>query len=170
MKKTTKFLLLTLLATVVAFGFSLSDDDESKEIKWLGFKEALEKGKTENKMIVVDFYTDWCSWCKVMDKKTYGNSEIIDFASKKLVLAKVNAESNEKTIFKGKEYTYRQLSAGFGITGYPATVFLSPDGEFITDVSGYVPAEKFMPILEFLEGKHYQSMKYEEYLAKRKTE
>ncbi|MFQ5627448.1 MAG: thioredoxin family protein, partial [bacterium] len=105
MKRLAKLLLFTLLAAGIAFGLAFSDDDESKEIKWYGFEEALQKGKTENKMIVIDFYTDWCSWCKVMDKKTYGNDKVIDFASKKLVLAKVNAESNEKTTFQGKEYT-----------------------------------------------------------------
>jgi thioredoxin-related protein len=161
--------LVTFAVAYLAFGFATKNDDDAKEIKWHGFAEALKKGKAENKMIVVDFYTDWCSWCKVMDKKTYGNSEVIEFATRKLVMSKVNAESNEKTTYKGKEYTYRQLTAGFGITGYPATIFLSPEGEYITDISGYITADKFLPMLEFLEGKHYETMKYEEFVAKKKA-
>jgi thioredoxin-related protein len=84
-------------------------------------------------------------------------------------MSKVNAESDEKTTYKGKEYSYRQLTAGFGITGFPATIFLSPDGEFITNVSGYITAEKFMPMLEYIDGKHYENMEYEEFLAKREA-
>ncbi|RMD99386.1 MAG: DUF255 domain-containing protein [Calditrichaeota bacterium] len=142
---------------------------EKKGIVWLNFPQAIAKAKKENKMIVVDFYTDWCTWCKVMDEKTYGANEIIDFARKKLIMAKVNAESKDKVKFKENEYTYEQLAQAFGVTGYPSTIFLGPNGEFLTSVSGYIPPDHFLPILEFLEGKHYQKMKFEEYLKKRKA-
>lgn len=168
-KISASLFLIALAVAYFVFGFTGKNDDDAKEIKWHGFVEALKKGKAENKMIVVDFYTDWCSWCKVMDKKTYGHDDVIKFASKKLVMSKVNAESHEKTIYKDKEYSYRQLTAGFGITGFPATIFLSPEGEFITNVSGYITVDKFLPMLEFLEGKHYETMKYDEFLAKKKA-
>lgn len=145
----------------------VDDKEEKGQIEWLSFDAALAKAKSEKKMMVVDFYTDWCSWCKVMDEKTYGNKEVIDFARKKLVMAKVNAESNTQATFMGKTMTYRELAMGFGVRGYPATVFLGPGGEFITNVGGYITPDKFMPILEFLEGKHYQTMKFEEFVAKR---
>ena len=161
------FYTLFIAATVAALGFT--EDGDKKAIKWYEFSKAIEKGKAENKMIVVDFYTDWCSACKLMDKNTYGNSEVISYAGKKLIMTKVNAESNEKTTFRGKQYSYRQLALGFGVRAYPTTIFITPEGEFLTDIKGYIPAEKFIPILEFLEGKHYEKMKFEEYLAKREA-
>ncbi|MDZ7305330.1 MAG: thioredoxin fold domain-containing protein, partial [candidate division KSB1 bacterium] len=123
--------------------------------------------KKEKKMMVVDFYTDWCGWCKVMDRETYGNANVIKFAKEKLVLVKVNAESNEKTNFRNRTYTYRQLAAAFGVTGYPATAFLDANGEVLTLVPGYIPPDKFLPILEYLEGGHHKNMKFDEFLAKR---
>jgi len=36
--------------------------------EWMTFEEAIEKSKTEKRKIFIDVYTDWCGWCKVMDK------------------------------------------------------------------------------------------------------
>ena len=39
--------------------------------EWYSFNEGIALAKKENKHIVLDFYTDWCGWCKVMDQKTF---------------------------------------------------------------------------------------------------
>lgn len=148
-------------------GFASDDGKEKKEISWQEFSAAVKQGEKENKLIVVDFYTDWCKWCKVMDEKTYGDRQVIDFARKKLVMSKVNAESNVKVKFKGTEWTYRQLSAAFGVNSFPSTIFLTPKGELVTKIPGYIPPDRFLPILEFLEGKHYEKMEFAEFLKKR---
>ncbi|MGH8004313.1 MAG: thioredoxin family protein, partial [Limisphaerales bacterium] len=41
------------------------------EVVWLNYEEGLKKGKLENKNIFVDFYTNWCGWCKKLDKDVY---------------------------------------------------------------------------------------------------
>lgn len=33
------------------------------------WQEIMEKARAEHKYILVDCYTDWCGWCKVMDKR-----------------------------------------------------------------------------------------------------
>jgi len=144
-----------------------SEGPKKNEVTWLSFEQGLAASKKEKKMMVVDFYTDWCGWCKVMDQKTYGDTSVVKFAKAKLVLVKVNAESNEKTRFRDQDYTYRELAAAFGVNGYPATAFIDANGEVLTLVSGYIPADKFLPVLEFLDGGHHKMMKFEEYLAKR---
>jgi len=168
-----KNLLLTLVV-IAAFVLTsatlmLPDEPKSKkgEVTWLTFENGLAAAKKDKKLMVVDFYTDWCGWCKKMDKDTYGDSSVIEFARKKLVLVKVNAESNEKTRFREQDYTYRQLAQAFGVSGYPATAFIDSTGEVLTLVEGYLTAGKFLPILEFLEGGHHKTTKFEDYLAKR---
>jgi len=155
-----------LLATAVTLW---SDDSKSKkeEVTWFSFEPGLAAAKKARKMVVVDFYTTWCGWCKVMDKDTYGHASIIKYAKEKLVLVKVNAESDEKTRFRDQEYTYRELAAAFGVNSYPATAFIDANGEVLTLVPGYIPANKFLPVLEFLNDGHHKTMKFEEYLAKR---
>ncbi|MDQ7052261.1 MAG: thioredoxin fold domain-containing protein [candidate division KSB1 bacterium] len=168
-----RLLLLFLIAgMILSTGTTLQASEKKKNsaITWLSFSEAVAKAKKENKMVVVDFYTDWCGWCKVMDEKTYGHKDVIDFASKKLVMSKVDAESDEKTSFKGQELTYRQLARAFGVRGYPTTVFISPKGEFLTSVSGFIPADQFLPILEFLSERHYENMTFEKFMEKRNSD
>jgi thioredoxin-related protein len=172
MKKHFIFTGVTLLMVTLVIGTTplRSGDDKGKKeaVAWLTFEQGLAASKKEKKMLVVDFYTTWCGWCKVMDKETYGNEGVIKFAKEKLVLVKVNAESGAKTRFREKDYTYRELAMAFGVRGYPATAFIDANGEILTLVEGYVAADKFLPILEFLEGGHHKTMKFEEFLEKRK--
>jgi thioredoxin-related protein len=169
---------LRLFAGILAAGFFLvsvaalrADDPKPKkaEVNWFSFEPGLAAAKKEKKMTVVDFYTTWCGWCKVMDKETYGHASIIKYAKEKLVLVKVNAESEEKTRFRDREYTYRELAAAFGVNGYPATAFIDANGEVLTLVPGYIPADKFLPVLEFLNDGHHKTMTFEEFLAKRNS-
>ncbi len=67
---------LILLALLFPFGFGLFAQD--KEIKWLSFDEASELAVKEPKMILVSVYTDWCGWCKKMDRETFTDNEVID--------------------------------------------------------------------------------------------
>ncbi len=159
-----------VVAFVATLAFSMPGPEpklsgEKKDgIKWRTFEEALKVGKKENKMIVVDFYTDWCTWCKTMDKETYGNSEVIRFANEKLVFAKVNAESSEKVTYKGMQFTYAQLARAFKVKGYPATLFMLPNGDPLDLVPGYIPPETFLPIIAFLEGGHYKTTSFEKFM------
>ena len=138
-------------------------------VEWLDFEKAVTLAQKERKIVVVDFYTDWCGWCKKMDKDTYGNTQVVKYAKEKLVMSKVDAESRETTRFKNQELSYRQLAAGFGVRGYPATIFIDANGEFLTSLSGYLTPDQFLPILEFLAEGHYKTMKYEQFMEKRKS-
>src|SRR5882672_4697950 len=65
-----------------------------KKLPWLAFDAAAEQAKRENKHMIVDVYTTWCGWCKVMDRQNYGNAEVASYLSQNFVLAKVNGESS----------------------------------------------------------------------------
>ena len=62
-------LMVTLLADVMESSAQTAD-----EVKWMTFEQAVERSKTEKRKIFIDVYTDWCGWCKVMDKKTFSHS------------------------------------------------------------------------------------------------
>ncbi len=158
------------ICAVALTSFATSGEkDKSSAIEWQEFSKALELAKQQNKIVVVDFYTDWCGWCKRMDKDTYGHAEVVKYAKAKLIMSKVDAESSAKTRFKERELTYQQLAMGLGVRGYPTTAFFDSNGELITSISSYLTAEQFMPILEFLSDGHYKTMKYEAFLEKRKS-
>lgn len=149
-------------------GIVASDKEKKDALKWHTFDQGMDVAKKEKKMLVVDFYTDWCHWCKVMDKETYGNQEVIDFVKENAIVAKINAETNEKFKFREAEYSGRELAMMFGVKGFPTTVFMSHEGELITSVSGFIPAEKFQIILKYLSGNWYEKMEFDEFVKKEK--
>lgn len=100
-------------------------------IDWYGYEEGVQIAKNNNKHVLIDFYTDWCIYCKDMDENTYSDQRVIEKA-KEFVCVKVDGDARQ------------DLVARYGITGYPTTVFLDHLENEINRVSGYVPPEYFL--------------------------
>lgn len=109
------------------------------EIKWeKDLATAIKKAKSKNLPIMIDIYTDWCSWCKELDKNTYANEKVIETA-KKIVSVKLNPETSEE----GEE-----IAKKYGVQGYPTILFINADGFVLENVGGYVEGEKFVPYIK----------------------
>jgi len=170
MRKRILILALSSLAVIV-FAFAtltqgIEGNGKKNEITWQTFDKGVELAKKEKKMLVLDIYTDWCHWCKVMDKDTYGNPDVVKYAQENLVMAKLNAETDEKFKFKEGNYSGRQLSIMFGVEGFPSTIFLNSEGELITSISSFIPADRFIMMLKYLDGNWYEKMKFDEFVKK----
>ncbi|MBN8705072.1 MAG: thioredoxin fold domain-containing protein [Bacteroidetes bacterium] len=141
-----------------------SDQKTTENLKWHDFNEGIELAQKQKKYILVDFYTDWCGWCKKMDKDTYTNPTVMQILKKNFILIKVNAEDAAKSA-KYKQYnvTYPELSQGFGVTGFPATVFLNAQADYVTLVPGYLPADEMTTILKFIHTTAFEKMTYPDF-------
>ncbi|MBT8210292.1 MAG: thioredoxin domain-containing protein, partial [Eudoraea sp.] len=66
----------------------------AQEVQWLTWEEATNLATTEEnpKKIFVDVYTDWCGWCKKMDKDTFQNAEVAAYMSKNFYMVKLDGE------------------------------------------------------------------------------
>lgn len=128
------------------------------------FNEKLNQAKSSNKKVLISIYTDWCGWCKKMDRETYKDAEVNSLIENNYVFIKLNAESNEEITYQGNKYTKAQFVSAFGITGYPATLFLSSNGEPITVVPGYIEPAMFTKILTFISEDVYKKKTFDDYL------
>ena len=76
----------------------------AQSIKWLSLNEALEAQKIKPKKIIMDVYTEWCGPCKMMDKNTFGNRDVLNYINENFYAVKFNAEGNEEIIFYDKKF------------------------------------------------------------------
>src|SRR5687767_14240687 len=99
-----------LLAVIFSIHQSLfaqpqpAPDSEGSLVKWMGIEEALEKTKTQPKPIILDFYTDWCGWCKKMMQTTYANPGLAQYINTNFYAVKFNAESKDTIEYLGQKY------------------------------------------------------------------
>ncbi|OHX65578.1 thioredoxin family protein [Flammeovirga pacifica] len=139
-------------------------------INWLTFEEAIQQNKTEQKQFFIDVYTDWCSWCKKMDKTTFKNEQIISYINEHFYPVKINAENHSKLIFQGEEFTYESLSHTLlgGNMGFPTYVFLwvRKDEQLQANpypVQGYMKKQKLHLMLSFMNEGAYEGVEFKEF-------
>jgi hypothetical protein len=141
---------LLAIALLLIFG-SFSAANDSPELKWFDWNTGYPLAKKQNKIILVDAYTDWCGWCKKMDRDTYANSDVIKALNKDFIVIKFNPEL-ENIVYEldGNKITgrelYGQLTKGKS-TGFPTTYFIQPNKKQIQIAAGYLAPNDFIKVL-----------------------
>lgn len=115
------------------------------KIEWMKFEEAVAATEANPKMLLVDVYTDWCGWCKKMDKETFTDPTVIKYINEKFYAVKMDAEDNNRKFdFKGKEYTEAKMAAAMRVQSYPNFVIIDPTLMNITQLPGYRQPAEFL--------------------------
>lgn len=150
--------ILTIACTVRA---------QEEKVKWLTLSEAERLYNEQPKPYLFDVYTDWCGWCKHMDKTTYADPVVISFINRYFYPVKINAESADTVVFQHKKYLpvqngNKQLN-GFAVDmlqgklSYPTTVFRYDTMRVNLVVPGYLEAVKMEGFLLYFAENAYQS-------------
>jgi thioredoxin-related protein len=135
-----KKILLLSLAVLLSLGLNAQD-----QIQWMKFEEAIAANAKDPKMILVDVYTDWCGWCKKMDKETFVDPSVVAHLKKNFYAVKLNAEdTNRKFEFMGKTYSEADMAAAMRVRSYPNFVVIEPGLQNIAQLPGFRPAESFL--------------------------
>ncbi|BDD08847.1 thioredoxin [Fulvitalea axinellae] len=165
------FLLLALFATNAT-----AQSGKKKHLKWETIEEVEKSIRKNPKLVLIDVYTDWCGWCKKMDKTTFSDPEIVKYIKKKFYPVKFNAESKRDIQFKGHTFKYipngnrgvNELAVALlnKRLSYPSVVYLDQELDIITVVPGYWKPEEYLNILKFFgEGLYKQKgINIEDYL------
>jgi thioredoxin-related protein len=140
---------------------------EDSPVKWLTFEQAVEKNKTEKKMFFIDVFTDWCGWCKVMDKSTFTEPLVAKTLNEKFYPIKFNAEQQEDVVFNGTTFKFipygnkgvHQLALALlnNQQSYPTVVFMDADYTMASPIPGYRKPEEFYKFLVFFSGNYYKN-------------
>src|SRR5438552_12351825 len=85
--------------TVMAVAVLLAARVLGVELQWQDdYDKALAAAKTGNKILMVDVYTDWCGWCKKLDRDVYANADVKAKLAKDFVALKINPEKSKKNM------------------------------------------------------------------------
>jgi thioredoxin-related protein len=161
MKHRLSLLLITLLALVLSASMAGA---AGSGLQWQGWDSGLKDAGKSQRPVLVDVYTDWCGWCRRMEKDVYSRAEVKDYLSKKFVIVKLNAESSESARYEGRSWTSRSLASRFQVTGYPTTIFLRSNGEHLANLPGYIAADRFLLLLRYVgDGAMDRGLSFEEF-------
>jgi len=179
MKQKIVFSLLILPLTLVFFAFRPAPNVvdppavDDKAVKWYTWEEAIEANKKVKKKIMIDLYTDWCGWCKVMDKKTFSDKKVAAYLNEHFYPVKFNAEQKEDVVFN--EHTFKYVKNGRrgvhqlaysladGKLSYPSVIYMDGDIKRVTISPGFKEAKDFMQELKFVNEEHYKTKSFQEY-------
>lgn len=148
---------------------------QAQEIKWMSMNEALEAQKKKPKKIFVDAYTTWCGPCKMLDKYTFANKDVVEYVNKHYYAVKFNAEGNEVINFKDKVFknpnydpnksgrnSVHQFALAMGVNAYPTMVFFDENAGFLSPVKGYLKPEQLEIFLKIFATDDYKKVKTDE--------
>ncbi|MEL6810439.1 MAG: thioredoxin family protein [Bacteroidota bacterium] len=160
MKNVLLMALLLMVGTVTA-----------QKINWMTMDEALAAQEKTPKKIFMDVYTVWCGPCKMMDRDTFSDKNVIEFINENYYAVKFNAEGPEEITYQGFTYTnpnYQPARKGrnavhffadaLKLQGYPSIVFFEEDGKLIQALVGYRNPKEIEIYLKMIANDDYKEL------------
>lgn len=170
---------IAMLSNAKSYAKSLQVDDRMivndtiHEITWLSWKEMIAAQQVEKKKVFIDVYTQWCGWCKQMDKTTFRDSTLVHHLNEHFYAVKLDAETKEA--FEFNDYHFRFIETGRrgvnelayslldGKLSYPSMVYLNENFERILISPGYKNHENMLLEMEYVIDEIYNKMTWKEY-------
>lgn len=166
-KVTGFFIVLVSLLFLVSFKQPVRE-----KIQWLSIEEMQVAYSKTPRPILVDVYTSWCGWCKVMDKETYNNDKVAAYINEKYYAVKFNAESKDSVVWNGKKFGYNAQNKVndmavyllYGQMSYPSTVFLSALDAKPAPLPGFLKPKELESPLKFFGDGVYKTKNFPEFM------
>lgn len=142
----------------------------------MSMNEALKAQQKEPKKIFIDAYTTWCGPCKMLDKNTFQNKDVVAYVNKHFYAVKFNAEGNEVVNYEDKVFqnpnydeskksgrnSVHQFALAMGVNAYPTMVFFDENGKFLSPLKGYLTPQKLEIFLKIFATDDYKEVNTDE--------
>jgi len=141
------------------------------QIDWPAFTDALVTAEESGKMILVDVWSRTCGWCRKQQAEVYTQPDLQDFIMETFELGRLDIDAQSDTLtYRGYTLSSQMLAAGFGATATPTTVFLEPDGTYITRLPGFHQYQDYMNVLRYIGTEAFRDVSFEDFLGENGTE
>ena len=129
------------ISIILLCAFLFASAVDARAIAWrTDIDGAIAEARKSGKPVMMDFYADWCGWCKRLDRDTYGDRAVNELAGR-FICVKVDAERHQA------------LAGRYGVRGYPTVIFLNYEGSVDEKVVGYRPPDQFLRAMQLVLGK-----------------
>lgn len=144
------------------------------QVQWKNINEAEKLALQSNKKIMVKVYTNWCGWCKEMDRSTFPDEHLAKVLNDNYIATTFNAEQAESVKWGGVE---NKLVAAPNARGfhelakkwlgdkmtYPTIVILNEQGQLIQAIPGYRKPLELEQILAYFAANGHHKMPFNEF-------
>ncbi|MFT4603439.1 MAG: thioredoxin-related protein [Rhodothermales bacterium] len=157
----------TLLLTLVLLTATAACAQEPVLPDWIPFEQAMVDGQESGKMVLVDVWSPRCGWCRKMQEEVYPREDLLAYVNEHFITGRLNIDVKDDTLsYLGYSLSSGELSAGFGATGTPTTIFLSPEGAYITRLPGFHDYDSYFPVLRFIATESFRDMSFQDFMLK----
>lgn len=149
---------LVRVSIALAFLLILVERPIAQEVNWLSFSQLDSAMAAESRPVFIDFYTDWCTYCRKMDKRVFVKPEVSEMLNEHYYAVKMDAETREVFTFDGQRWSNKQATDkrdGFHELALllasrneqfapPAMLILSPEFEVKARFFQYLDSRKLL--------------------------
>jgi thioredoxin-related protein len=159
-------------SAILLFVLSTSFFSPKKDkIKWLTLTELQAVYSKDPRPVLVDVYTHWCQWCKVMDKETYSNDNVVNYINDHYYAVRFDAESKDSVLWAGEKFGYNSeykandfaVYLTSGQMSFPTTVLLSDIKAQPAPLSGFLKPGELEPPLKYFGDGFYKSQNFPDF-------
>lgn len=138
---------LSISAFLIFFAYqavqNVNPNNHVTETEWVPFEEAFTLASNENKYLLLDIYEIGCKFCRAMEREVYPSDPVVALMDRFYVPVRLDGRSKDFITYLGEEMTEEQFALKMGVTAYPYTIIMRPDGSVVDSQRGYMDSLTF---------------------------
>lgn len=141
-------------------------DTLAAPLDWPDFETAMGAAAGSDKIVLIDIFSPHCGWCRKLQSEIYTQPHVQEYVLEHFELGRLDITVySDSVAYRGYEMSQAAMAASFGSRGTPTTIFLEPNGDYITRLPGFHETAEFMAVLRYIGSRSYEDQSFQEYLS-----